>query len=349
MKRTQIFIEKTGKPEVLVIKENDLPSLGANEVTVKVGGAGINFADILARQGLYQDAPPLPCVVGYEVAGTIIAQGDAVKAKHGDMVGKRVFGLTRFGGYSSLVNVPVDQVFPTPDSLTDIQMASVPVAYLTAYQLVVAMGGLKAHETILIQNAGGAVGLAAIDIAKHIGAKTIGTASGKKHEFLLSRGLDHAIDYRTKDWLPEVMEITNHKGVELVIDPLGGESFKKSLKALRKTGRLGMFGISNASDNSFMGKLKLAKTAITMPVLQFHPVALMQENRSAFGVNIGHMWDEVDMIRMWADEIIKGLDAGWVRPHVHAHYAFSDVAKAQASIENRENTGKVVLVPDDMM
>lgn len=349
MQRTQIVIEKTGKPETLAIRNSELPALAANEITVQVGGAGINFADILARQGLYQDAPPLPCVMGYEVAGTVIAQGGAVAKTHGDMVGKRVFGLTRFGGYSSVLNVPVEQMFDTPAQLTDIEAASIPVAYLTAYQLVVAMGGLKPYETILIQNAGGAVGLAAIDLAKHIGAKAIGTASGHKHAFLTNRGLDHAIDYRKKDWFPEVMALTGGKGVELVIDPLGGESFKKSLTALRKTGRLGMFGISNASDNSFMGKLKLAKTALSMPFVQLHPISLMMQNKSAFGVNLGYMWDEVEKIRTWTNELLTGLDEGWLRPHVHTHFAFSDVAKAQACIENRENTGKVVLVPDDMM
>lgn len=348
IERTQIVITKTGKTDVLKLETSPLPQLADNEVTVKVSAAGINFSDILARQGLYQDAPPLPAVVGYEVAGEVIAQGDFVTKKHGDLVGKRVFGLTRFGGHSSYVNIPADQVFLSPDSLTDIQAASVPVAYLTAYQLIMVMGGLKKDETVLIHNAGGAVGLAALDLAKHIGARTIGTASGRKHAFLKERGLDHVIDYTQGDWLPEVMRITEGFGAELILDPLGGESFTKSYNALRKTGRLGMFGISAASDNTVLGKLKLAKTALSMPILQIHPINLMMQNKSVFGVNLGHMWDEVAKITSWTHDFLDGLEQGWIRPHVHDYFKFSDADNAQQCIENRENIGKVVLVPDEL-
>lgn len=346
IERTQIVIPKTGSADVLTLEKSPLPALADNEVTIKVGAAGINFADILARQGLYQDAPPLPAVMGYEMAGEVVAQGEFVTEKHGNLIGKRVFGLTRFGGYSDYVNVPADQVFLTPDSLTDIQAASIPVAYLTAYQLVVVMGGLKKGETVLIHNVGGAVGLAALDLAKHIGARTIGTASSRKHAFLKERGLDHVIDYTQGDWVPEVMNITDNFGAELILDPLGGESFSKSYGALRKTGRLGMFGISVASGNSLKGKLKLAKTALSMPLLQIHPINLMMQNKSAFGVNLGHMWDEVAKITEWTHGLLDGLKEGWVRPHVHDYYKFSDVAKAHQAIENRENIGKVLLVPD---
>ena len=140
-------------------------------------------------------------------------------------------------------------MFPKPDSLSFEQAAAVPVNYLTAWALLVVMGGLRKSESVLIHNAGGGVGLAALDIAKHIGATTYGTASPGKHEFLRQRGLDHPIDYRNQDWLPALKQMTNGLGVELIVDPIGGGHWKKSYRGLRTTGRLGMFGVSTASAN----------------------------------------------------------------------------------------------------
>lgn len=344
--RTQIVITKAGTPDVFELQQSKLAKPKPNEVTLKVKAAGVNFADILARQGLYQDAPPLPCTVGYEVAGEVVDQGEFVTKLHDDLRGKRYFGLTHFGGYANYVNIPIDQLFATPNTLNDVQAASIPVTYLTAYQLTTVMGGLKPNETVLIHNAGGGVGLAILDIAKHIGATTIGTASAQKHEFLAERGLDHAIDYRTEDWQARVLDITQGFGVSLALDSMGGESFSQSLSVLRSTGRLGMFGVSTASDSSIKGKLKLAKTAAAMPFVKIHPINLMMQNKGVFGVNIGHMWDEVAMLREWTGEIMAGIHAGWVRPHVCETFAFSEAAAAHRFIESRQSIGKVVLVPD---
>lgn len=338
--RRQIVISQHGDTNKLKVQENSLPTLKAGEVTVEVAAAGVNFADIMARQGLYPDAPPLPMVVGYEMSGTVTAVAPDVDSS---LIGKRVFGLTRFSGYSSHLNIPVNQIFEVPEKLSFEEAASIPVAYATAYALVISMGQLTADETILIQNAGGGVGLAILDLAKHIGATTIGTASTRKHDFLKERGLDHAIDYNKVDWRKEVSRITNNRGVELITDPLGGKSWKHGYKALRSTGRLGMFGISAASETGFMGKIKLIKTAMDMPF--FHPVSLMNENRSVFGVNMGHMWHEVDKLRVWMDFLIQGVNDGWVRPYVDATFKFDEAHKAHEYIEQRKNIGKVLLVP----
>ena len=315
----------------------DPPAPG--EAQVAVVAAGINFADILARQGLYPDAPPLPLVVGYEVSGTVRAVGTGVEES---LVGQDVVALTRFGGYSSALNVPAAQVFAKPGVLSHAEAASIPVAYLTAWQLLVVQGGLREGDTVLIQNAGSGVGLAALDIARHVGARTIGTASPGKHDFLTARGLDHAVDYRTGDWTREVRALTDDRGVELVIDPLGGESFRRSRSVLRPTGRLGMYGVSAASSNQGLrGKLQLARTAALMPL--FHPVPLMNANQGAFGVNLGHMWHETDMIAGWMQILLMGVADGWIRPHVDKTFPLAEVGTAQTYIEERKNTGKVVL------
>lgn len=341
IQRQQIVITKAGGPEVLQVQENTLNAPGKNEISIEVKASGINFADILARQGLYQDAPPLPTVVGYEVSGKVVAIGEGVDEQ---WMGQPVLALTHFGGYSSHVNVPIEQVFKMGSRVDYVEAASILVAYLTAYELMIVLGNLQPTDTVLIHNAGGGVGLALLDIAKHIGATTIGTASSGKHEFLKSRGLDYAIDYRTENWFKEVMKITDNKGVELITDPLGGSNWRASYRALRATGRLGMFGVSEASANGPIGKLKLLKTAVSMPF--FHPINLMNQNKSVFGVNMGRLWHEVPRIQRWTDTIIDGVEQGWVRPKVDKTFKFSQAGEAHQYIEDRKNKGKVILIPN---
>lgn len=337
MKR--IVITRHGGPEVLQVQESPDPKPRAGEVLIRVKAAGLNFADVLARKGLYPDAPATPCTVGYEVAGVVEAVGSAAEES---WLQQDVIALTRFNGQSDAVVVPVSQVFAKPAGLSFELAASIPVNYLTAWQLLVAMGGLQAHESVLIHNAGGGVGLAALDIAVHVGATTLGTASPGKHAFLRERGLQHPIDYRTGDWGPVVQRITQGKGVDLITDPIGGSHFRKSYKHLRSTGRLGMFGISTVADG-LGGKLALVKMALQTPL--FHPFGLMNSNKGVFGVNMGHLWHEQDKVRLWTDAILKGYAEGWVRPHVDRVFRFEQAADAHRHMENRGNTGKVVLVP----
>ena len=173
-------------------------------------------------------------------------------------------------------------------------------------------GLAQPREAILIHNAGGGVGLAEIDVARHIGATIYGTASSGKHAFLRQRGLHEAIDYRTKDWTIELNRLTKGKGVALITDPLGGNHWKKSYKALRSTGRLGMFGISMATTSKLFGALRLSPLALGMPL--FHPLSLMSRNKSVFGVNLGHMWHEADMIAGWMQILLTGVAVGWFAP-----------------------------------
>ncbi len=336
----QVFISRAGGPEVLEVRESAAPTPGTGEVCIEVAAAGVNFADTLARKGLYPDAPPLPCVVGYEVAGTVSAVGAGVDAS---LAGRRVLAMTRFNGYSEQVVVPANQVFDLPEALDFNTGASLPVVYMTAWQLLVVMGSLKPGERILIHNAGGGVGLAALDIARHIGAETIGTASTRKHAALKERGLDHAIDYTQGDWQAAVRDLTGGRGVDLVIDPLGGEHWKRSYAALRSAGRLGMFGVSTASEGKLGSKVRLLKTAVQMPI--FHPIGLMNVNRAVFGVNMGHMWHESDLLRGWMEQVLDGIRDGWVRPHVDATFPFARAGEAHAFLEDRKNFGKVVLTP----
>jgi len=336
----QVVITAYGDPGVLQTIEQDEPQPQAGDVKIRVKAAGINFADILARQGLYPDGPKPPCVVGYEVAGVIEAVGPGTDP---GLQGRRVLALTRFGGYASSVCVAAHNVFEIPGTLDFDQAACLPVNYLTAYQLLVVMGGLKKDETVLIHNAGGGVGLAALDIARHIGARTFGTSSPGKHAFLKTRGLGHPIDYRAHDFVKEVNRLTQGRGCELVTDPLGGSHWKKSYQALRATGRLGMFGVSTVTQSGMARPLRFLKLVLQMP--WYNPVKLMNGNKGVFGVNLGHLWHEPEKIQGWMRHVLQGVEDGWVRPHVDKVFSFEEAGEAHAYIENRKNIGKVVLVP----
>lgn len=325
---------------MLQVQQKPDPTPRDDQVIIRVRAAGLNFADILSRQGLYPDSPPKPCVMGYEVSGVVEAIGKDVNSS---FVGKSVAALTRFGGQSDMVAVKATQIFEKPEKLTFEQTAAIPVNYLTAYALLVVMGSLHEGESVLIHNAGGGVGLAAIEIAKKIGAITYGTASPGKHQFLAERGLDHAIDYRKQDWFPVLQELTNGRGVDLVIDPIGGAHWKKSYAALRATGRLGMFGISSVSANGFAGKLNMLKTAIQTP--RFHPFGMLNKNRGVFGLNLGHMWHEPEKVAEWMRDILGGVEEGWINPYVDRAFSFDEAGAAHRYLEERKNIGKVVLVP----
>ena len=338
----QIWIPKAGPPEVLEVREAPDPQPKSGEARVRVEASGVNFADIMGRLGLYPDLPKMPVVVGYEVGGRVDAVGAGVDAS---WVGRDVLAMTRFGGYSDVVCVPENQLFARPEGMSAEQGAAIPVNYFTAYQLVIVMGGLRAGETMLVHSAGGGVGIAATQLAKHIGATVIGTASRSKHEQLRAMGVDHLIDYRTEDFEHRALQITAGRGVELILDAVGGDSFKKGFRTLAPTGRLGMFGMSSAATGKERSIFDALRTVASMPWLQFHPPALLNANKGVFGVNLGHMWGEVDRLRHWGEHLLELWKAGVVRPHVDRTFRFDEAAAAHHYIQDRKNLGKVLLVP----
>jgi NADPH:quinone reductase-like Zn-dependent oxidoreductase len=338
----QVWITKAGSPEVLQVKEAPDPVPKAGEVRVRVEAAGVNFADIMGRMGMYPDLPGIPIVVGYEVGGRVDAVGEGVDR---GWIGRDVFAMTRFGGYSDVVTVPENQVFVRPDGMSAATGAAIPVNYFTAYMLVVVMGGLRRGETMLVHSAGGGVGIAATQLAKNIGATVIGTASKGKHEFLRGIGVDHLIDYTKEDFEQRAREITAGRGVELILDAVGGDSFKKGYRSLSATGRLGMFGMSSAATGKQRSVSSLLRTIASMPWLQFTPISLIDKNKGVFGVNLGHLWGEVTRIRGWADDLLDLWAKGVVRPHIDKTFPFAEAAAAHHYIQDRRNIGKVLLTP----
>lgn len=338
----QVWIPKAGPPEVLSLREAPDPEPAAGEVRIRVEASGVNFADIVGRLGMYPDLPPMPVVPGYEVAGRVDAVGAGVDS---GWSGRDVLALTHFGGYSDVVSAPVERVFPRPDGMSAEIGAAIPVNYLTAYQLVVVMGGLRAGETMLVHSAGGGVGIAAIQFARRIGARIIGTASASKHDFLKGIGTDHCIDYTRDDFETKTREITDGRGVELVLDAVGGASFTKSYRSLAPSGRLGMFGVSTMVTGERRSLSSAVRAVASMPWFRFTPIALMNENKGVFGVNLGHMWDQADRIGSWMESLLGEYRAGALAPVVAKTFALADAADAHRFIQERKNIGKVLLIP----
>src|SRR5215212_11973700 len=203
-----LVITENGPPDVMRVEEWPDPEPGAGEVRIRVHAAGVNFADLLARVGLYPEAPKPPCVVGFEVAGDVDALGHEVE---GLEIGQRVMGACRFGGYAQLALARASTVVPLPDGWSYAEGAAMPVTYSTAYAGLVRFGGLRAGERVLIQAAAGGVGIAATQIAQLLGAEVYGTASPAKHDAIRGFGVDHPIDYRTHDVVDEVRRVSGEQ------------------------------------------------------------------------------------------------------------------------------------------
>ncbi len=337
----QVWIERYGPPDVLKLREAPVPRPGKSEILIKVAATGVNFADLLARIGIYPDAPKPPCVVGYEVVGHVEALGSSVASFR---VGDHVLAPTHFGGYSSYVCVPEGQAFPLPTGLGFAQGAALSVTYLTAYQLVIAMGRAQAGETILVHSAAGGVGLSVIDLAAIIGAGVIGVASSAKHDYLRARGLAGVIDARATDIVSRVMELTGGRGVDLALDANGGRSWRESYSCLKPTGRLGVYGLA-AAVKSGARWMPALRALAGVPWFRFNPLALMNDNRGLFGVNLRHIWEDFDLARMWMHKILEWQAQGRITPVVDRSFPLADAALAHRYLQNRSNIGKVVLLP----
>lgn len=336
----QIWITKAGEPEVLQVSEAADPSPGMGEIRIRVEASGVCFADIIGRLGIYPDAPRIPYVPGYEVAGVVDAVGQGVP---GFAEGDGVFAATRFQGYSDVVCVPHQQAYHRYDWMPAEEAAALPVNYLTAFMMLVVMGSLRPGDRVLIHNVGGGVGLAALDICKILGADTYGTSSPSKHDFLAERGLVHPIDYRNLDYERAILDLTGGKGVQIVLDPLGGRHWAKNYRLLMPGGRLIHFGFSSAVTGKRRSFTSLIKRAIRVPF--YTPIRLMNDNKAVIGVNLGHLWDHVDMVRAWMQQILNWYDEALFRPHIDRTFAFSDAALAHHHLQDRLNLGKVLLLP----
>lgn len=336
----QIWISKAGPPEVLQVREAPDPEPGEGEARVRVRAAGINFADLMARVGLYPDAPKIPCVVGYEVSGVVDKVGSGVtNVKEGD----RVLAMPKFGGYTDTLVLPALQIFRMPEKMTFEEAAALPVVYLTAHHMMLYTGNLRRRSRVLIHSAAGGVGLAAIQIAKTRECEIFGIASKGKLDFLREQGVQHPISSEA-DYAAEIRRITNGRGVDLILDPVGGPSWTIGYDLLAPAGRLVAFGLSAAAS----GKTRSLLHAIgqVIRIKSWKPDKLMSDNKEIAGCNMGHLFGEIDMLREEFTSLLEMYERGEIAPHVDKSFKFSEAAAAHHWLHDRKAKGKVLLVPD---
>jgi NADPH:quinone reductase-like Zn-dependent oxidoreductase len=340
-----LVLTGTGGPDVLRVEERPDPPVGPGEVRIAVRAAGLNFADTMARLGLYPDAPKTPCVLGYEVAGEIESVGAGVTDRQ---PGERVFAGTHFGGQAELVSVPAEQAFPLPERLSFEQGAAIVVNYSTAYAALVLMGSLREGDRVLIHAAAGGVGIAATQIARNARAEIFGTASGSKHDAIREQGVFHPIDYRSTDFEAEVMRITGEEGVDLIIDALGPTSFRKDYRLLRPGGRLVMYGLSEATKEGKRDLPAVLRSLAKMPLATmpwWKSLTMMNENKGVFGLNMLAWWDREGNLDRAVAPLIRDLEVGSLDPVVAEAFPFERAGDAHMFLGEGRNVGKVVLFP----
>jgi len=330
-------VSKHGAPNVMQFKESILNKPQENELQIEIHFSGINFADILGRMGLYPTAPKPPYVPGFEISGKVVAVGDDALST---WIGKSIMGLSRFGGYATATNIPVDQVFEIDESFLE-KGAAIPVNYLTAYFMMITQCNLQKNEWVLIHGIGGGVGVAAIQIAQKLGAKIIGTASLAKHKRLKQMGIEHLIDYRTEDFKKRAIEITEGKGVQVILDPLGGKALKKSYDSLSEFGRLVAYGFSQAAPGSKKNWLKILPEYLGMP--KFEPMKLMMQNKGVYGFHLGMLRKRQDLVQETSQKLIEWLADGTISPMVDTVFPLKDIQIAHQYLADRKNFGKVLL------
>ena len=333
----RVVITKPGGPKVLDIQEISIPEPDSDEVCIAVHFAGINFADTLMRLGFYQPRPPFPFTPGYEVSGVVHSIGSNVK---GFEIGQRVVGLMRTGGQETHVITDAWRTLRIPDELSLEAAASMPVTYITAHHMLHHLGNLKPTDSVLIHGGGGGVGTAALQLCQWAGIPNVwSTASAAKAEIIQSYGAT-AIDRHQEDFTQIIREATDGKGVDHILDPIGGEHLKRSISVLAQGGKLYTYGMSSAAPSSKRSLWKAFKALRSRP--RFDPMLMMSRNQGVFGVHMG-TWNDEAVMQEQMENIIKGMKEGALTPIIDSIYDAKDVALAHQHIHDGKNIGKVLL------
>jgi NADPH:quinone reductase len=286
--------------------------------------AGLNFADSLIIKGQYQERPPLPFVPGMEIAGTIEACGAAVA---GFAPGERVLATLAHGGFAEAAVMAVDNVVRLPDEVDDVAAASLPVAYGTAYGALCWSGRLQAGETLMVHGAGGGVGLAAVECGHVLGAVVIATARGSAHlDAARAHGADHLIDTAREDVRERALALTGGRGVDVVFDPIGGDLFTASLRAIAWEGRVLVIGFASGE------------------IPQIPANRLLLKNAGAIGFYWGsYRKHDPGRVRACLDQLLRWCAEGRIRPHASDVLPLANAREALELLLARKSTGKVVL------
>lgn len=331
---------KNGSPEeAFQIQELPTPEPKANEVLIKAEGFGLNFADVMARQGLYQDCPPLPTVIGYEVVGYIEKLGSETK---GLQIGQRVVGFTRFGGYATHAVTDYKGVVVISNDMGLAEAAALGTQYCTAYYAAMDQANIQEGDHVLIQAAAGGVGTALVQLAKMKGCVIYGTAgSESKLQYLREQGVHYPINYQHSDFVEEVKKIRGKEGLDVVFDSLGGKTFRKGVGLLGPGGKMVGFGAAEMTAGK-KSLIKMVQLGVNFGL--YHPVQLLTKSIGLIGVNMLQIADNR------ADKLEKSLKAvaeltkqGVLKPVSGGIFSIDQLAEAHRFLESRKSIGKVVV------
>ncbi|MFN8311076.1 MAG: zinc-binding dehydrogenase [Chitinophagales bacterium] len=329
---------KTGAPETAFsIQERPMPNPSEGEILVKVEGFGLNFADVMARLGQYQDAPPMPSVIGYDIVGTVEAiGGTSTRFKKGD----RVTALTRFGGYAEYAVADERAAAIIAADMPVGEATALTTQYCTAYYLAAVITNLFPGDKVLIHSAAGGVGTALLQYAKHIGCEIFATAgSDSKVEILKKAGAHHAINYSTHDFADEVKRITGGKGVDVIFDAVGGSYVKKGFGILGSGGRILCFGAADLSDRNIISRIG---AALAFGI--YHPVQFMLGSKSMMGINMLRIAEnKPEALQYCLKKVVQLYSEGVFKPHVGGVFPVTELSKAHALLEGRGSTGKITV------
>ena len=323
-----IEISRFGAPEVLCETTRPDPVPGPGEVLIRVTASGVNRPDVLQRKGAYAPPPGASDLPGLEVAG-VVAGGDAAELAAAQLtLGERVCALLPGGGYAALCVAPIVQTLPVPKGLTDIEAASLPETVFTVWQNVFEIARLQADEWLLIQGGSSGIGVTAIQMAKALGAKVIVTAgSDDKCKACLEIGADHAINYRTQDFVAEVLRMTDQRGVDVILDMVAGDYVAREVKCLANDGRLAIIAVQGGTRSELdTGAVLRKRLTLTGSTLRARSVAYKGELAKAL------------RRRVW-----PLIEAGRIKPVIHQVFPAAHAAQAHGLMESSTHVGKIVL------
>jgi len=321
-----VEIVEPGGPEVLVVTERDEPVAGPDEVLIKVAAAGVNRPDCLQRQGNYAPPPGVTDIPGLEVAGEVVAVGDGVQGWH---VGDPVSALVAGGGYAEYVAAPVPQCLPIPDGLTATEAAALPETFFTVWTNVFERGRLKAGETLLVHGGSSGIGTTAIQLADRLGARVMATAgSAEKCAACLELGAARAVNYRDEDFVEAAKGFTDGKGIDVILDMVGGDYIQRNIKALATEGRLVNIAFLQGS-KAEINLLPVMLKRLTLTGSTLRPQSVRRKGEIATAIK---------------EKVWPLIAEGRIKPVIHTTFSLDEAAEAHRLMESSKHIGKIVLL-----
>lgn len=332
------MLTRVGKAEsAFHFRQVPVPVPGDDEILIRVSHSGLNFADVMARRGMYKEAPPIPCILGYDVAGTVTATGCMVQDfKAGD----QVVGMTRFGGYAEYAVTKAAAAAKIPSAIAPAEATALTTQYCTAWYMAAELVNLHPGDKVLIHAGAGGVGRALIQYARHRDCEIYATAgSDEKLDILRKLGVHHPINYRATPFENFIQRQTHGKGVDVIFDAVGGASVKKGFRILSAGGRMLCYGAAVMSNQGIFGKIRSA-----LGFGFYHPVMLMMPSKAIIGVNMLRIADEKPaVLQRCLQEVIKLTETGIFTPNPAQVFPVAQIGAAHEMLESRSSTGKVVV------